>query len=89
MQKLVFFIQSHEKDYGSASNIAKLYMNRFTIDEDAGHEILKIDEVEGYHQNIPKHVGEKERIGMGHIIFFLFLIISLLSLSKIALTQGP
>ena len=35
MQRLVFFIESNDKDYGLASNIGNLYMNRFTIDEDA------------------------------------------------------
>ena len=74
MQKLVFFIDLNGKDYGLASNISNLYMNRFTIDEDAGHEIVKINEVEEFRQKNPTHqsdsVEEKKRIGMGHIIFF-------------------
>ena len=49
-------------------------MNRFTIDEDAGHEIVKIYEVEEFRQKNPTHqsdsVEEKKRIGMGRIIFF-------------------
>ena len=76
MQKLVFFIDSNGKDYGLASNIANLYMNRFTIDEDAGHEIVKIYEVEEFRQRNPAHqsdsVEEKKRIGMGHIVFLIF-----------------
>ena len=38
---LVFFIDSNENDFGSGSNIGNLYMNRFIIDEDACHEIVK------------------------------------------------
>ena len=57
MQKLVFFIESNYKDYGLASNIGNLYMNRFTIDEDAGHEIVKINEVEEFRQKIP-HINQ-------------------------------
>ena len=56
MQKLVFFIDSNE--VGLGSNIGKLYMNRFIIDEDAGHEIVKI----------------YEQVGTGHIYFFQFRI---------------
>ena len=41
MQKLIFFIESNENDFGLGSNISNLYMNRFSIDEDAGHEIVK------------------------------------------------
>ena len=68
MQKLVFFIESNYKDYGLASNIGNLYMNRFIIDEDAGHEIVKVYEVEKFHPNsFITDVG-KEQIGMSHII---------------------
>ena len=65
MQKLVFFIDSNDNDYGLASNVGNLYMNRFIIDEDAGHEIVKIYEV------FPGLIN-KWQIGMGHIIFFRF-----------------
>ena len=44
MQKVVFFIEPTDKDYGSASTVGNLYMNRFAIDEDAGHEIVNIHE---------------------------------------------
>ena len=58
-------------------------MNRFTIDEDSGHEIVKIYEVEGLRRNSPIF---EEQIGMGHIInFFNFWNISLFTLSSIAL----
>ena len=41
MQKLVFFIEPDE-DWGSPSTVGNLYINRFAIDEDAGHEIVNI-----------------------------------------------
>ena len=70
MQKLVLFIDSGPpkedefvKDYGLASNIGHIYMNRFIIDEDGGNEIVKIYEIE----ELYKIVEEKER--MGHIFF--------------------
>ena len=87
MQKLVFFIDSNDKDYGVASNIGNLYMNRFIIDEDAGHEISKIFESEGLRQKLEELAVEvEEQIGMGHIIiFFNFWNISLFTLSSIAL----
>ena len=44
------FIESTDRDYGSASIIGNSYMNRFAIDEDAGHEIVKIYEVSMYHK---------------------------------------
>ena len=75
MQKLVFFIGSNDKNYGLASNIGNLYMNQFTIDEDAGHEIDNIYEIEEFR-------------GMGHN-FFEFLNISLFTLSTIALNLTP
>ena len=43
MQKLVFCIEP-DKDYRSPSTVGNLYMNRFAIDEDAGHEIINIHE---------------------------------------------
>ena len=71
MQKLVFFIESNGKDYNLGSNIGNLYMNRFSIDEDAGHEIVKIYEVEGLRlKSLHLSVEDKEQIGMGHIIIF-------------------
>ena len=72
MQKLVFFIDSNEKDHGLGSNIGNLYMNRFTIDEDAGHEIVKTMRVRGHRLKNVLSAEEKKRMGMGHIIFFNF-----------------
>ena len=44
MQKLVFFIDQTDNCYGSLSTVGNSYMNRFAIDEDAGHEIVNIHE---------------------------------------------
>ena len=41
MQKLNFYIEP-DKDWGSPSTVGNLYINRFAIDEDAGHEIVNI-----------------------------------------------
>ena len=79
MQKLVFFIESNGKNYGLASNIANLYMNRFIIDEesdveDAGHEIVKIYEVNEFRPRYDYAPTDEKTngklMGMGHIIIF-------------------
>ena len=68
MQRLVFLIESNQNDFGLASNVGNFYMNRFIIDEDAGHELVKICEIEGFHfRNAFETIEEKERMGMGHI----------------------
>ena len=78
MQKLIFFIGSNDKDYGLASTIGNLYMNRFSIDEDAGHEIVKIYEGEEFRPSEKQQefhcplVEFQKRIGMGHMIFLNF-----------------
>ena len=77
MQKLVFFISQNDRDNELSSNIGNLYMNRFIIDEDAGHEIVKFYEIKGpYFKNVfsVEKLGfsVKERIGMGYIIFFYY-----------------
>ena len=66
MQKLVFFVENG-KNHGLAAIIGNLYMNRFTIDEEAGHETVKIYEIEEFN----KIFERKETIGKGHIISFL------------------
>ena len=70
MQKLVFFIESTDKAYGLASTICNLYMNRFTIDEDAGHEIHNIYKVDDFcpvRDFYRLTVEKKEQEGIGRI----------------------
>ena len=66
MQQLVFFIEPNDKN----STALNLYMNRFIIDEDASHEIVKIYEVERFRQIITGQKWSDENIeqkGMVHI----------------------
>ena len=41
-QKIVLFIEPAIEAWSTPSKIGNLFMNRFAIDEDAIHEILKI-----------------------------------------------
>ena len=45
-QKIVLFIESADEPCYTPSKIGNLFMNRFGIDEDAKHEILKIYQLE-------------------------------------------
>ena len=45
-QKIVLFIEPAENAWEKPSKIGNLFMNRFAIDEDAKHEILKIYHLE-------------------------------------------
>ena len=45
-QKIVLFIEPAARAWSTPSKIANLYMNRFAIDEDENHEILKIYQLE-------------------------------------------
>jgi len=60
MQKLVFFIEPTDKNFGSASTAGNLFMNRFAIDEDAGHEIVNTYKIEK-HLRRYQTIGEKEQ----------------------------
>ena len=58
-QKIILFINQSES-FERSTSICNLYMNRFTIDEDAGHETVKIYEIEEFN----KIFERKETIGM-------------------------
>ena len=45
-QKIVLFIEPAWRAYYTPAKIGNLFMNRFGIDEDAKHEILKIYHLE-------------------------------------------
>ena len=68
MQKLVFFIDQTDNRYGSLSTVGNSYMNRFAIDEDAGHEIVNIHEAAFIFKQFPTE-AEKEQQGTDQIIF--------------------
>ena len=42
MQKIVLFIEPQDAKWTTPLNIGNLFMNRFAIDEDGCHEIMKI-----------------------------------------------
>ena len=70
IQKLVFFIEPdkyHLHPSGSPSTVGNLYMNRFAIDEDAGHEIVNINEARFKTHRLPS-MEEKEQKGRDQII---------------------
>ena len=46
MQKIVLFIEPAAEAWSTPSKIGNSFMNRFGIDEDAKHEILKIYHLE-------------------------------------------
>ena len=69
MQKIVLFIEPTDSDYGSASTIGNLYMNRFAIDEDAGHEIVKIYEVSSQRGRLFHSEEKKEQNGTDQMLF--------------------
>ena len=46
MQKIVLFIEPAWRASATPTKIGNLFMNRFGIDEDAKHEILKIYHLE-------------------------------------------
>ena len=54
MQKIVLFIDPAAEAWTTPSKIGNLFMNRFGIDEDAKHEILKIYHLENdlYHLSL-------------------------------------
>ena len=45
-QKIVLFIEPYVSAWSAHSKIGNLFMNRFAIDENANHEILKIYHLE-------------------------------------------
>ena len=46
MQKIVLFIDPAQSEWSTPSKIGNLLMNRFTIDEDANFETVKICNLE-------------------------------------------
>ena len=51
-QKIVLFIESADEPCYTPSKIGNLFMNRFGIDEEAKHEILKIYNLENNRFNL-------------------------------------
>ena len=45
MQNIIIFIEPNDQSFITSEKIAKLYMNRFFIDEDAGFELFGVFEL--------------------------------------------
>ena len=63
MQKIVLFIEPQDAKWTTPLKIGNLFMNRFGIDEDGCHEILKIYYLENtfldyYYGNLTKNEGQ-------------------------------
>ena len=56
-QKIVLFIEPAVRAYQKPSKIGNLFMNRFAIDEDANHEILKIYHLENTFLDVESEEG--------------------------------
>ena len=50
-QNIVLFIEQAEQPWQTPSKIANLFINRFAIDEDANHEVLKIYQLDKLDRN--------------------------------------
>ena len=46
LQKIIFFIEPNEDAWITPIKVKNLFMNRFSIDENVGFEILKVIELE-------------------------------------------
>ena len=66
MQKIVLFIEPNETAFITPEKIGNIFMNRFSIDEDASSEILGIFELGKTSWNISRSF--KEHKGMDHLI---------------------
>ena len=51
MQKIVLFIDPAQSEWSTPSKIGNLLMNRFTIDEDANFETVKIFNLENHFED--------------------------------------
>ena len=73
MQKIVLFIEPQELKWSTPLKIGNLFMNRFSIDEDGSHEILKmycLDNTfwEYYHGTLTKNEG-LDRFKLGNLFW--------------------
>ena len=61
MQKIVLFIEPNDDAWCTPSKIGHLFMNRFSVDEDASFEIVKILELgkTSVRMSYPKHSDYK------------------------------
>ena len=67
-QKIVLFIDPVTDTYFTPPKIGNLFMNRFAIDEDAKHEILKIYHLENsldqFYRSIERSLSAEEGLDL-------------------------
>ena len=79
MQKIILFIEPNEAAFMTPAKIGDMFMNRFSIDENASCEILKRFELgkTSAEMSFPKHknynnwVEDRHQKGMDHLIVFV------------------
>ena len=69
-QKIVLLIEPENVKYSTPTKIGNLFMNRFAIDEDESHEVLKIFELENTCFDLERNFLTKDK-GPGLIINFI------------------
>ena len=74
MQKIILFIEPNEAAFFTPAKIGDMFMNRFSIDENASCEILKRFELSKtemsgqWPTNYDNFVEERKQKGMDHFI---------------------
>ena len=76
MQKIILFIEPSDDAYRTPFKIGHLFMNRFSIGEEANFEIVKILELGKSSLKIadsPKFAGDRKQKGMSLSKLILFI----------------
>ena len=76
MQKIILFVEPNDDEFMTPAKIGDIFMNRFTIDENASCEILKRFELGKTSdakswpeaENYKNFVEERKQKGMDHFI---------------------
>ena len=92
MQKIVLFIESSDDAFQTPEKICHLFMNRFSVDEDASFEILNVLELGKASEkmsdpNDPQYANfenERNEKGMG-LVNMLCILESCIGLDQICL----
>ena len=71
MQKIVLFIESNDDAFYTPFKAGHLFMNRFTIEEEANFEIVKIFELGKSSFNMSKADGNQKGMSLSTLILFI------------------
>ena len=66
MQKIILFIEPNDRAFNTPMKIGNIFMNRFTVEEDASVEISKIFELCTMCNNAATHGGHTWRNFKAH-----------------------